>query len=186
MRRSLALASLALASPLGACAALGLSSGPDPQWIEVPVNASDRENLHEACLHAIELSRLKVDEHRVVEGTIRTRWNEEYFVFARVGPGGGGVRRRAFVEIVDAPGSAAAKHGFERLVRVRVERERNTEHKRPSDPASARWEPQDDDVELARRIAVTVQSLLTEFRPSDDFYRRHGIEPTAADRQGPP
>ena len=62
-------------------------------------------------------------------------------------------------------------------MRVRVERETNTEVKRPSESAEADWEPGDDDVDLARRIVVTVQSLVGDFRPSDDFYRRRGWEP---------
>src|SRR4029450_7656349 len=94
---------------------------------------------------------------------------------------GGGMRRRAYVEIkTSGADTEASKQGYERIVRVRVQRQKNMEHKKTLDESAVKWEPDEDDVQLARGIAVTVQSLLTEFRPSNDFYRRHGMPPPPA------
>jgi len=170
---------LGFASALGGCTAFNLTrSETDPQWVEVPVHTVDRENLHEACCHALEFNHLQIEESKVAEGTIRTKWSEDLFTFARTWQEGGGMRRRAFVEIkTTGEDTQASKQGYERLVRVRVQRQKNMEHKKTMDAAAVKWEPDDDDVQLARGIAVTVQSLLTEFRPSNDFYRRHGMTP---------
>lgn len=179
MNRLLHAALLAFSVVLGSCTAFNLSrSETDPQWVEVPVRTVDRENLHEACLHALEFNHFQIEDSKIAEGTIRTKWNEDLFTFARTWQEGGGMRKRAYVEIKTSPAdSQASKQGFERIVRVRVQRQKNMEHKKTMDASAVKWEPDDDDVSLARGIAVTVQSMLTEFRPSDDFYRRHGMTP---------
>jgi len=140
------------------------------------IAAADRKNLQEACLFALERSHLKVERSDATAGTIRTEWDEDLFPFYSP-QGGGGVRKRAWVEINAGNPGAANGALAEHVVRVRVEQEKNAEKKHPGDRERADWQPMADDADLAHRIAVTVQTLVGDFRPSDDFYRRRGWEP---------
>ncbi len=167
-------------------AAAACSSAPEPRWVEVRVSAADLENLQEACNRAVVLSDFQITHSDIAKGRVESRWREDLFTFRRPGVAGG-FRQRAFVEIEPAPEGARTPDGrHARVVRVRVEQERNDEVASPSESAKAVWEPAPDDVAAAQRIAFTVQAQVgSDFRPSDDFYRRHGLEPATQEPKSP-
>lgn len=174
-----------LKSLIVAVAAVAFAScaGPAPRWVQVGVRDLSQKQIHEKCLFVLDRVELKIADSNVEEGRITSAWDQKLFPFYRPrGEGGGGFRRRAYVEIVedpDATDDAKSRNvltGREpaRLVRVRVERERNEEKKRPADETLVKWEPDEDDVQLAARIAAMLQNQMSEFEPSDDFNRRFG------------
>jgi hypothetical protein len=153
---------------------------PEPHWFELPVRVSDPASLHEACLRTLERADLKLETSRFDEGRIVSRWDEVLLPFRGVGSRGG-ERRRALIEIVkeedEDPGARSADGRARRLVRIRVERERNVEKSKPAISAHAKWERCEDDAALADRLGRILESMVSEFGPSEDFYRRMGGDP---------
>ncbi|MBL8694168.1 MAG: hypothetical protein JNJ88_08745 [Planctomycetes bacterium] len=153
------------------------ASTPEPKWVELPVRVAAPENLHEACLNAVQHASMRVAESNLVDGKVTSAWSEDLFAFRRPNSDGG-TRRRAWIEVMPHSDADAPNDGrVGRLVRVRVERERNKALRHPDKSAEAEWDPVGDDVEFARRIAFTIQAQVgADFRPSDDFYRRMGTD----------
>jgi hypothetical protein len=147
--------------------------GVTPRYFEVPSRGLPDEDVYEACLLSLQLAEMKVEKSDVKTGRIETAWQVNLVPFYRPrAEGGAGFRRRAFIEIDpvdDAPPELNVKR-----IRVRVERERNYEKRRPGDIQMAKWEPDNDDVNQAQEIAVRIQERTMPFTPSEDFYRRYG------------
>jgi hypothetical protein len=159
---------------LALLASAACSSLPPAKWYEVPARGFKEEDLHEKCLLTLQLAGFKVAKSDVATGRIESQWEVNLVPFYRPrGEGGAGFRRRAILEIdpVDDPNDPLAKR-----VRLRVERERNSEKDRPGDPKSAKWEPDADDARKAQELAVVLNERVSPFEPSEDFRRRYGLQ----------
>jgi hypothetical protein len=163
---------LAFALAAGGAAAMQACSTP-ANWVEIPSRNVSNDEIYERCLLALELCDFTVEKSDRATGVIESKWDVHLAPFYRPrGQGGAGFRRRAIINIEE--GGDAPPELNPRLIRVRVERERNREEKKPGDVAFAKWEPDSDDANVAREIAVRINERITPFQPSDDFYRRHG------------
>lgn len=155
------------------------------RWFEVPSRGLRDEDVYEKCLLSLQLANLKAEKADVAAGRIVTQWDVNLVPFYRPrGQGGAGFRRRAIIEIEpvgDTPPELNVKK-----IRVRVERERNAEERRPGDPRQAKWEPDSDDTHLAQEIAVRIQERTMPFQPSEDFYRRFGRDEVKGDSETGP
>lgn len=150
------------------------------RWVEVRVDSVDNKDLHEKCLFVINKAELKVTESDSDAGLITTEWDEHLYAFYRPrAEGGAGYRERAHVEIHDADMTSEERERFvaagrtnPKIVRVRVERERNEEMDKPASPEKVKWEPDRDNADRAYRIAAMIQNQTSIFEPSDDFNKR--------------
>ncbi|MFN0207255.1 MAG: hypothetical protein ACKVS6_13200 [Planctomycetota bacterium] len=167
-------------------------AGIEPRWAEFRVDDYPPARLHEECLFVLSRNDLQISESDSAEGKIVSTWQYNLLPFyVPRGQGIGGHRRRTHIEIADADAPSeeiaaltAAGRPLPKTVRVRVERERNEERKKPGERDHAIWEPDSDDVDLTRRIAMMLQNQVRAFEPSDDFNRRFGG--TATDTKNAP
>jgi len=140
------LALVGLAAPAG-CRALGLG-GPEPRWQEIRVSGVGLDDLWTVVATSLlqkDFHRLEIDRRAGI-GT--TGWDVSLYPYR-----GGGWRERAHV-LVETAGERTWKVG------VRVEKERNDTMKHPMDESQADWEPEEDDAERARVVALRIRAAL--------------------------